>query len=258
MMFNVCEDCGSNLDPNEICECRKTVKEKAAVNLSPVEKKVKSMNNQISIRNTQVVQPTGNFLLDPTAMKNLVATATYLSQSTMIPKEYQGNVGSCLIACEMSVRVNLSPLMVMQQLAVVNGRPTWSGQACTALINQSRRYDKPLKIVFVGDKDTENWGAYAVAYQGNEEFRGTTVDWKLVKGEGWDTRNGSKWKTMPEQMFKYRAASFFAKEHCPDILMGCMVEGEAEDIFYEQERKISSREELSEIDELNQQLGADE
>ncbi|MEG1870129.1 MAG: hypothetical protein RR205_04690, partial [Oscillospiraceae bacterium] len=182
----------------------------------------------------------------------------YLSQSTMIPKEYQGNVGSCLIACEMSVRVNLSPLMVMQQLAVVNGRPTWSGQACTALINQSRRYDKPLKIVFVGDKDTENWGAYAVAYQGNEEFRGTTVDWKLVKGECWDTRNGSKWKTMPEQMFKYRAASFFAKEHCPDILMGCMVEGEAEDIFYEQERKISSREELSEIDELNQQLGADE
>lgn len=203
------------------------------------------------------LQPT-NFLLDCNTMKNLVATSNYLSQSTMIPKEYQGNVGSCLIACEMAARVNLSPLMVMQQLAVVNGRPTWSGQACTALINQSRRYDKPLKVVFVGERGKDSWGAYAVAYQGEEEFRGTTVTMAMVKQEGWDRPKGSmisKWVTMPEQMFKYRAATFFAREHCPDILMGCMVEGEAEDINRNDPLLTVSPEEQSEADEINKQLG---
>lgn len=172
-------------------------------------------------------------------------TAKILAGGTMIPREYQGNPGNCYIASDMAIRTGFPPLMVMQQLAIVNGRPTWSGQACTALINQSRRYDKPLKICFI-DRDgnsmpryipNKTYGAYAYATRDGEEFFGSTVTWDLVRGEGWDKPkrdSPSKWATMPEQMFKYRAASFFAREHCPDILMGCQVEGEPEDIAAQQ------------------------
>ena len=140
----------------------------------------------------------------------------------------------------------------------MNGRPTWSGQACRALIDQSRRYDKPLKVVFVGEKGTNGWGAYAVAYRDGEEFRGTTVTMEMVKQEGWDRPKGtmvSKWVTMPEQMFKYRAATFFAREHCPDILMGCTVEGEAEDIARVEATQFQTIEEQDAADEMNEQLG---
>ena len=52
----------------------------------------------------------------------------------------------------------------------------------------------------------------------------------MAKDEGWYGKNGSKWKTMPELMLAYRASAFFARVHIPNSLMGCSVEGEAEDI----------------------------
>lgn len=179
-----------------------------------------------------------NMFYDTALMNTIYATAKMLSKSGLLPKEYQGNEGSCFIACELAARVGLSPIMVAQNLHPVNGRPSWSGQMCTTLVNQSRRYDKPLKIRFVDKqgKDMPRYiqgqteGAYAYATQGEDEFFGTCVTWELANKEGWVNKSGSKWQSMPEQMFKYRASSFFAREHCPDLLFGCAVEGEAEDI----------------------------
>lgn len=44
--------------------------------------------------------------------------------------------------------------------------------------------------------------------------------WAMVDGEGWSKKAGSKWLTMPEQMFRYRAASFWARTYAPEISMG--------------------------------------
>ena len=44
-------------------------------------------------------------------------------------------------------------------------------------------------------------------------------------------KNGSKWKTMPEQMLKYRAAAFFARTECPEVLMGFQTAEETEDVY---------------------------
>lgn len=58
-------------------------------------------------------------------------------------------------------------------------------------------------------------------------LEGTTVTMAMAKAEGWTSN--SKWRNMPEQMLAYRAASFFARVHCPETLMGVQVEGEVED-----------------------------
>ena len=62
----------------------------------------------------------------------------------------------------------------------------------------------------------------------------------MVKGEGWLDKSGSKWKTMPEQMFTYRAASFFARKYCPDVLMGLQTVEEVRDVsgYEEQEKPV--------------------
>ena len=52
----------------------------------------------------------------------------------------------------------------------------------------------------------------------------------MVKAEGWDSKTGSKWKTMPEQMFKYRAAAFWQRAYAPEISMGLQTAEEAIDI----------------------------
>jgi hypothetical protein len=61
--------------------------------------------------------------------------------------------------------------------------------------------------------------------------KGTEITLKMAQDEGWSTKSGSKWKTMPEQMLKYRAASFFARTECPEALMGFQTADEVEDVL---------------------------
>ena len=61
-----------------------------------------------------------------------------------------------------------------------------------------------------------------------KNIKGSTVSIAMAKAEGW-TRN-TKWKTMPEQMLKYRAATFFGRQYIPDLLLGVQTSEEVVDI----------------------------
>ena len=65
---------------------------------------------------------------DGASFNTALRMAQCLASSTVVPKEYHGNVGNCMIAIEMASRINTSPMMVMQNLYIVNGRPAWSSQ----------------------------------------------------------------------------------------------------------------------------------
>ncbi len=147
--------------------------------------------------------------------------AKMLASSSLIPEAYRGKVENVMIAMEMGNRMNISPLMVMQNLYIVKGNPGWSGPFVIAIINSSKRFLKDLAFEKSGKEGTDDYGYTAFTFNtdGNK-VEGTKVDWKMVKGEGWLDKQGSKWKTMPEQMFRYRSAAFFGRAHAPDLLMG--------------------------------------
>lgn len=153
--------------------------------------------------------------------------AKVFSSSTLIPQQYQGKVSDCAIAVDIAERMGVSPLMVMQNLYVVKGTPSWSGKACISFIKNKYADAYP---VYTGEKGTDTRGCYmkAVTVDGTI-VEGTEVTIKMAKAEGWYGKPGSKWQTMPELMLAYRAAAFFARVYCPEILMGIVVEGEAED-----------------------------
>jgi hypothetical protein len=154
-----------------------------------------------------------------------------MSKTQLVPQSYQNKPMDCAIAIDIANRMGLSPLTVMQNLWVVRGIPSWSGQACMSLIIASKRY-KNVKPVYVGKEGQDDWGCYisAIEVSSGEEVNGTTVTIALAKKEGWYGKSGSKWQTMPQQMLAYRAAAFFARVYCPSELMGFKVEGEIEDI----------------------------
>jgi hypothetical protein len=145
--------------------------------------------------------------------------ANALSSSTIVPKDYQGNIGNALIALEMSNRLGTSPLMVMQNLYIVNGRPAWSSQYIIAMINSSKKYKTELQYCFEGKGDNLSCYAFAEDYN-DHKVKGPTITMEMAKAEGWVSKTGSKWKTMPEVMIRYRAASFFGRLNCPDMIMG--------------------------------------
>src|SRR5258708_32090305 len=71
--------------------------------------------------------------------------ATAMSKSELVPKEYKGNMANCLIAIEVADRIGASPLMVMQNLAIIHGRPSWSSTFIISAINSCGRF-KPLRF----------------------------------------------------------------------------------------------------------------
>lgn len=147
--------------------------------------------------------------------------AKALTASTLVPKPYQNNISNTLVALEMANRINISPLMVMQNLDIIQGKPSWRSSFIISALNSCGRF-KPLRFKFEGQKGTDEFGCRAYTYdlETNELVEGVKIDWKMVKAEGWLSKGGSKWKTMPELMFQYRAASFFGRLYAPDILTG--------------------------------------
>jgi len=155
--------------------------------------------------------------------------AKMLASSSLIPDAYKGKVENVMIAMEMANRIGISPLAVMQNLYIVKGNPVWSGPFVIAIINSSRRFSRPLSFEKSGEGDAYGYTAFTYDMDG-AKVSGTKVDWKMVKGENWLDKPGSKWKTMPEQMFQYRSAAFFGRIHIPDLLMGMQTAEEIVDI----------------------------
>ena len=168
---------------------------------------------------------------DSKPMTKAWRTAEMLSKSTVIPEHYRDKPGDCLIAIDMSNRMGVSPIMIMQSSQIVKGNFTWRGQACKAFIDGCGKF-KDSKYNFVGEEGTSTFGYYlsAVKKSTGETIVGQTVTMQTAIDEGWVAKPGSKWKTMPGQMLRYRAAAFFARSECPEVLMGFYTADEIEDV----------------------------
>lgn len=205
--------------------------------------------------------------------------AKMLAYSTLVPvayrsqkeiKDYGKVVGyeenpsalpNCVVALNMAQRMGADPLMVMQNLYIVEGRPSWSSQFIIAAINSCGRYT-PLRfqlseqaearpVEYMETKWTKGNGgksekqevkrtisvanrtciAWAIEKETGERLESPVISIDMAVAEGWLTKNGSKWQTMPEVMLRYRAAAFFGKLYAPELLMGLQTSEEAHDII---------------------------
>lgn len=165
------------------------------------------------------------------AFEHIQRVATMWSKSDMIPKRYMNNVGNCIIAIEMANRMGANILMVMQNLDVIQGKPGWSSTFLIATLNSCGKFS-PLRYED-SEKDGGSTRAWAIDLINNEKVYGVWVSMDMAKAEGWIDKNGSKWKTMPELMRRYRAASFFTKQFAPEVSMGLQTSEEVFDVSRE-------------------------
>lgn len=159
--------------------------------------------------------------------KNAMKMAEQLAKSDMIPAVYKGKPENCIIALELSNRLKLSPFLVMQNMYIVQGKPSWSSSFIISCINGSGRFTGPLK--FEMDANRTKCRAWAVEKASGEKLVGPLITMEMAQSEGWLNKNGSKWKTMPELMLRYRAAAFFGRLYCPEIINGMLTDDEAQD-----------------------------
>lgn len=215
--------------------------------------------------NAIVAQPTTQSAAEAPRTMTVGETAFVLAQrkaqayskSTLVPKDYQNNIPNVLIAMEVANRIGANDLMVMQNLYIVHGRPSWSASFLIATVNACKRFT-PLRFETRGGDDASKDGyavrAYAKDAKTGEECIGSWITWAMVKAEGWHSKNGSKWKTMPEQMFMYRAATFWARVYAPEVSMGIHTADEVEDIVGAVEATVLPRTNHGNLRQLEAQL----
>jgi len=172
------------------------------------------------------VPGSGNLFFNVQKFEHAQRVAQVFAKSDMVPAHFKNNVGNCLIAFNYAERVGADPFMVMQGLYVVHGRPGLESKLAIALLNSSGRFT-PLKFEYNENK-TECVGV-ATDLKTNQECKGVPVTLEMAKAEGWSTKAGSKWKTMPELMLMYRAAIFFIRMYAPEVLLGIQTKGEIYD-----------------------------
>lgn len=182
---------------------------------------------QVTVR--QEATMPGNVWADRNAFNQALRMAQMLAQSSLVPQNYQGKPQDCFVAIDMANRMGTSPIFVMQNLYVVKGKPSWAGQACMAFIQGCGRFSN-VRLMYIGKPGTDERGCFVCATRlcDGAAIDGTVVTIGMAKAEGWTSN--PKWKNMPEQMLGYRAASFFARHHCPDVLMGLQTEDEIVDV----------------------------
>ena len=162
--------------------------------------------------------------------------AAALTRSTMVPEQYQiaknpNALSNCLVALNMANRMGADPLMVMQNLVVIHGRPSWSSQFLIATFNACKQFSG-LRYEWSGTEGADDWGcrAYTRDTATGERLQGTKITIAMAKKEGWYQKSGSKWQSMPEQMMMYRAAAWMIRVTAPEVSMGLLTQEEAADI----------------------------
>lgn len=184
--------------------------------------------NKLKLKEDSPVSLSGNVFNGIAEFEAAQRMANALMSSCMVPDAFKNDMGANLIALDMASRLKMNVLSVMQNMYIVYGKPAWSSQFVISAINQSGLFGSSLHYDFVGKPGTDSYGCRAWVYEKGtrDKLEGTTITIKMAKDEGWYDKKGSKWRTMPEQMLRYRAASFFGRVYAPDVLMGLYTEDE--------------------------------
>jgi hypothetical protein len=201
------------------------------------------------MENTAITTTNNSVFSGIQAFEDAQRIAKALASSTLIPPQFQGQNGfaNCLVALEIANRMGISPFLCMQHLHIIHGRPSWSSAFIIAMVNGCGRFT-PLRFEISGSGDSLACYAVATDIKTQQELKGPTITMAMAKKEGWATKSGSKWLTMPELMIRYRAAAFWGRLFAGDLLVGLQTQEEVIDV---ETVKVSVG-----IDELNAKVQA--
>lgn len=103
------------------------------------------------------------FDLSPQNFDQALAFANYLADSDMVPKDFKGKPGNCLIAMQWGNELGMKAIRAIQNIAVINGRPALWGDAVIALVRSS-----PL-CEYVQEEDDDHKATCKVKRRGEPE-----------------------------------------------------------------------------------------
>ena len=158
-------------------------------------------------------------MLDVGKFEQLQRAASLFSKSGLVPQTFRDNPAACFVGLQLSAQLGVNPFMLFQRLYTVGSKIGIEAQLAIGIANQKKVFKGAIQYTFTGKGDTRSCTAKAVLASTGETVE-MTVDWATVAAEGWNKRNGSKWLTMPDLMFRYRSAMWLIRTYAPEVLLG--------------------------------------
>jgi len=231
--------------------------------------------NELAVRQQQNVTTFSFF--NKEQFETMQRVCKLFASSELVPEMYRASeknplekaMANCMIAVEISMRIGASPLMVMQNMTPIYGKPSWSSKFLISTVNTCGRFN-PLQFRFtekgmLGKVDYTEYEkvwdktlyggkggykniaktatfdgtkimdiecvAFTTAKGSDKVLESSPVSIRMAIQEGWYTKAGSKWPTMTKQMLMYRAASFWTNVYAPELSMGMKTEEEIRDVM---------------------------
>lgn len=198
-------------------------------------------NTRIREENRQVadVELDANGDFRPKNLAGLWRLGSMYAKSELVPKHYRNKPEDCAIAIQMALRCKVNIMTFLQASYVVYGRPGIEAKLAIAMLNASGRVRGRIRYRLDRDASGRIVSCTAAVTDADTSEEVTaTVDAAMVREEGWDKDKKSdsgyvqksKWNTMPEVMYKYRAAMFLVRQSYPDVLFGMYTTDELDDM----------------------------
>ena len=148
--------------------------------------------------------------------------ANAYSQSRMVPAHFFNNPQDCYVVVELASQLGVPALTALQNIFMISGRPGFKAQFAVALANKSKVFAGPIRHkVERGDGKPESLVVTAYAPTHDGDTVEVAVSMAQAMKEGW-TKN-SKYKSIPEQMLRWRSSAWLINLYCPEVLLGLQV-----------------------------------
>lgn len=176
------------------------------------------MNTQLA----SVKRNTG-FDLQPTNVSEAMKLATMIANSQLAPKSFAGKPDDTLVAMMMGNELGLNPMQAIQNIAVINGRPSIWGDALLALVQNHPAY---VSIEETFDDATMTASCTVVRRGGNPHTQRYSQE-DAIKAGLWNKQG--PWQQHPKRMLQMRARGFALRNQFADALLGLITAEEARD-----------------------------
>ena len=204
------------------------------------------MTTEKSLANTDTNEVARVTSFAPTNFREAMEFAKIIANTDFVPKDYRGKPGNVLVAIQWGAEIGVQPMQAMQNIAVINGRPSIYGDLALAICMSSPACEY-IKETF--DESTMTATCVAKRRNGHETMVSFSVE--DAKQAGLWGKAGP-WKSYPKRMLQMRARGFALRDAFPDVLKGLITAEEAQDYptganqqpSPEQPRKMSRTEAL--------------
>ena len=170
--------------------------------------------------------------LNPTNLTEAMEFAKFVSTSGHIPKQFQGKPNDILVAIQWGYEIGLAPMQALQNIAVINGRPSLWGDSMIAVCKAHPDW-RGIEETYIEEEDK----AVCVVRRnvhGDIQPIKATFSYKDAQKAGLTNKPGP-WQQYTTRMLQLRARGFALRDAFPDAIKGLITAEEARD--YPDEKK---------------------